>query len=338
VIPVTRPPEVGVADPVTFNQLDTSTRPQFTFISPSGGMFFGTGGFSDSSGGFGCASDSAAAPDRALSAGFAPRAEEDRVEIWNSGRVGNYETVTISGETAEDLLGWLGDHGYDIPDTASGIIDQYIAEEHMFVAFRYDPILESGGTLDPVVLTYRPEPDDSAMPEMCVPIRITAIASTPILDVMILVFGEERALPTGSYVTTEPDYDEVQQDFTMGGGTSYQNDALNAITEAGDLAFVTEFARPTEMLAQSGMVTDLEARAILARNRYVTRLYTRFTPESMIADPEFMLRPGSDVTNIHTVDLRFSRAEPKGSGARFAIGPGVMIVAGLALAWRRRRR
>jgi hypothetical protein len=326
IIPVQALPEVGIADANTFQELDTATAPQFQFINNA------VPTFTDSGGG-GCGGDALAAP--AFDRAGAEPPMDSGVTVWETSRVGNYETATISGETAEDLLRWLDDNGYDVPDAAMDIIQRYVDEEHLFVAFRYDPVGVGTGTLDPVVLTM-------AAPNFCLPLRITAIASTPILDVMVLVFGAERAKPDPTtYLSTEPNYAAVRPDFTMPGGTTYGEEVAVAVSLAGGRAFVTEFAGPTSQVQN---LTDLEALALTSRNAYVTRFYTRMTPEAMLFDPEFVFTGGPDVPRVHVVDITpraASAGEPgagkTSGGLRYAAVPFTFAGLGLWLLLCRRR-
>lgn len=319
IIPVMDVPEVGIAEAATFDQLDTATAPQFRFISNAAPVASGGGGG-------GCSGSSSLAGRSAGDEGGTMDVEG--VMVWESARVGEYETATIGGDTAEQLLEWLDLNGYDIPAEAGDILGEYVAEGHLFVAFKYAPIGAGSGTLDPVVLTYRGE-------KPCVPLRITAIASTPVLDVMVLAFGPRRAMPEGSYLLTEPAYAAIRPDFSMATQTTYGTEVMRAIDAAGGRAFVTEYAAPSDSL---GGLTDLEAQALVARNPYVTRFYTRLTPEAMTVDPEFVFPGGEDVARLHVIDITppMARAGATTSPLRWAAGPGVLALAGLALLFRRR--
>ncbi len=321
IIPVLAVPEVGIAEAATFDQLDAATAPQFRFIQNAAPVASGGGG-----GGCGmAASDSAA---RGGESGGTM--DVDGVMVWESARVGDYETATLEGDTPEQLLEWLDLNGYDIPAEAADIVGEYVDEGHLFVAFKYAPIGPGSGTLDPIVLTYRGE-------KPCVPIRITAVASTPVLDVMVLAFGPGRAAPEGAYLLTEPAYDAVRPDFTMATQTTYGTEVMRAIDAAGGRAFVTEFAGASDQL---GAMTDREAQALVSRNPYVTRFYTRLTPEAMTVDPEFVFPGGDDVARLHVIDISApsARAASAASELRWALGPALLGLAGASLAWRRRRR
>ena len=328
IIPVLAVPEVGIADAATFDELDTATSPQFRFINRAMPSFSGGGG---GGGGCGMGDASPARGGESGTIGLDDAMDVPGVMVWETSRVGSYETATLEGDTSEALLLWLERNGYDIPATAADLIDDYVAEGHLFVAFKYDPLDVGSGTLDPIVLTYT-----GVKP--CVPIRITAIASTPVLDVMILAFGPQRAHPEAGFMLTEPDYDAIRPDSTMPTNTTYQDEVDRAMTDAGGRAFVTELAAPTDTLAG---LTDLEALALASRNPYVTRFYTRLTPEAMTLDPEFVFPGGEDVSRLHVIDITPPSMSAAGSAAsplRWATFPAILGLAGLTLVVRRRRR
>ena len=101
---------------------------------------------------------------------------------------------------------------------------------------------------------------------------------------------------------------------------------------------MTEYAAPTETIADA--IVDVEAQAILARNAYVTRFYTRMDPADMTIDPEFVFPGGADVARFHVIDITpvTASAGSTVSGLRFAAAPGLLLGAGIALFIRRRRR
>ncbi|MBW2463049.1 MAG: DUF2330 domain-containing protein [Deltaproteobacteria bacterium] len=302
VIPVLGLPEVGIAEASTFDALDGATNPQFRFINRAAVSRGSSGG----GGGIGCGSADFASAARGAEDGAI---DVEGVTVWDSARVGDYETATLSGDSAADVINWLAANEYDIPAEAEPMIGQYVTEGHLFVAFKYDPIGVGTGTLDPVVLTYRGE-------KPCVPLRITAIASTPILDIMVMAFGEQRAMPEGGYALTEPDYDAIRTDPTAAGQTTYGVEVARAISEAGGRAFVTEYAAPTDTIADA--IVDVEAQAILARNAYVTRFYTRMDPADMTIDPEFIFPGGADVARFHVIDITRACCSERASPSSFA--------------------
>lgn len=323
VVPVMNVPELGVADEALFDQLDSATSPQFRFINNAAPSFSGGGSAA-------CTGDSAS-PARG-SGGSPDFSSEDPISgvtVWDASRIGDYETAVISGETAEGILGWLAANDFDIPESAMDVIGHYVFTGHVFAAFRFNPIDPGSGTLPPVVITYR-----GAKP--CVPVKITAIASLPVLDVMVLAFGDERSAPTDEYTEAVPDYDSIRVDGSTATQTTYTDEVDLAIDRAGGHAFVIEHAGQTATLEG---LTDPEALALVARNSYVTRLYTRLTPEQMDIDPEFEFVGGEDVNRLHVVDITPSTASlAPTSDMRFAHGPAWLVAATALLGFRRRRR
>ena len=324
-VPVMGLPELGVADPATFDQLDNASSPQFRFVN-------GTTGFSGGGGG-GCGVSSSDAA-RGGAFGVPDSAEDERgVRVWNESRVGDYTTAVIGGESGDAVRAWLLDNGYDIPERASEIIDHYVYTGHRFAAFRYDPLDASDGTLPPITITY-------AGTKPCVPIKITAIASVPVLDIMVLAFadGRVRPDPEGDYVEVVPDYQNIQTDFTTPTQTTYWEEVDAAVFDVGGHGWVVEHASSTTMLEG---LTDPEAIALASNNAYVTRFYTRMPPEFMDVDPEFVFTGDyADVNRLQVIDLNPMTASAStgssASGLRFAGAP--FGFAGLALLVRRFRR
>lgn len=327
-VPVMGLPGLGVADPATFDQLDNASSPQFRFVN-------NTGGFTGGGGGAGCG---ATAADGARSAGEGPGdfgdVDDDGVRVWNESRIGDYTTAIIAGESGEAVREWLLDNGYDIPERASEIIDHYVYTNHRFAAFRYDPLEVSDGTLPPITITY-------AGTKPCVPIKITAIASVPVLDIMVLAFGDGRVVPDpeGEYVEVVPDYQSITTDFTTPTQTTYWDEVDRAVEESGGHGWIVEHASSTTMLEG---LTDPEAIALATNNAYVTRFYTRMTPDQMDVDPEFVFTGEyADVNRLHVIDLNAMTASAdtgsSASGLRHA-GAAPFGLAGFALLFRRLRR
>lgn len=322
-------PELGVADPATFDQLDNASSPQFRFVNGTTG--FGGGG----GGGAGCG---AVAGDAARGAEFGDSPDgapaDDGVQVWNESRVGDYTTAIIAGESGDAVRAWLLDNGYDIPERASEIIDHYVYTNHRFAAFRYDPLEASGGTLPPITITY-------AGTKPCVPIKITAIASVPVLDIMVLAFGEGRTRPdpAGDYVEIVPDYQNIRTDFTTPTQTTYWDEVDAAVMDAGGHGWVIEHASSTEMLEG---LTDPEAIALARNNAYVTRFYTRMPPAFMDVDPEFVFTGDyADVNRLHAIDLNPMTASASTGSSRSGLafaGAAPVGLASLVLLGRRFRR
>jgi hypothetical protein len=90
--------------------------------------------------------------------------------------------------------------------------------------------------------------------------------------------------------------------FTPFGGNDYRQVLSTAVDQAGGRAFVTELAQPTGNIRPSN---DETLKLLLQRYPYITRLYTRISPDEMTLDPVFDLTSGMpDVSNVHDLSDR----------------------------------
>ncbi len=327
VIPVMAvPTAISTANAQTFNQLDQATAPQFNFSNG-----FSTSG---SGGGGGCGGSASRGASPTSFAAGGTRTTSD-VTVWSTGRVGSYETAVLEATDAAPMFDWLSANNYTIPDAARPIVQEYVNERQKFVAFRYAPLGFDAGVLDPVMIEYVGDTP-------CVPVRITAIASTPILDVMILAFGPERAWPRTGYRLVTPDYALVQPDFTTQSFTTYPDQVIQAVVAAGGRAVVTEYADTTAAFAATlggASLSDDEAERMVRDHRFVTRFYTRLTPEAMTEDPMFVFLPGAPVQNVHNIDIRTASRQGGASDVAQAAVPLFLLAGGwFGLRSIRRRR
>ena len=146
--------------------------------------------------------------------------------------VGAFQYVVLQGGTSDSVTQWLLDNGYSSDTEAPAILDDYITEGHVFVAFR----LRHGlGVEDihPVVIRYPGT-------EACIPIRLTAVAAEDDMRIRALFLGENRVVPTN--------YRHVQLNRArlnwLGLGSNYDDLVSMAVDAPGadGRAFITEYA------------------------------------------------------------------------------------------------
>jgi len=90
-----------------------------------------------------------------------------------------------------------------------------------------------------------------------------------------------------------PDNDIV---FTAFGGNNYPQLAQQRLGEQKGRAFVTEYAGAANRFS----ISDPALRALLSQYPYLTRVYTRISPEDMTIDPVFRFNASlPDVSNVH---------------------------------------
>ncbi|MEO5767301.1 MAG: DUF2330 domain-containing protein [Polyangia bacterium] len=234
VVPVDAVPTVSVGTDRLFSTLASVTQPQFTSqtaidgeclpdVGPfyPSGMATGTGGSAASTGG---PPPPAAGGDRGVVVSF-------------QGLVGPYETAVISSTDSTELKLWLTKNGYIVSDQASGLIDSYVRDGKYFVALR----LTNGAgvnTIQPVVLKFHGT-------EPCVPLRLTAIAANPDMQVRLWVLADQRAVPKNFL---EMKIDDARIDW-LSGGSNYNQLVKQAADQAAGNAFVAEYAGPSRIAA-----------------------------------------------------------------------------------------
>ncbi len=159
---------------------------------------------------------------------------------------GAFQYAILQGGTAQTVTDWLQANDYAVQDDAPDILDQYITEGHVFVAFR----LRHGQEVEdihPVVIRYPGF-------EPCIPIRLTRVAAKEDMDIRALFLGESRVVPTNY---REVLLNRTQLDW-VGLGANYKELVTMAVDApaADGRAFVTEYAGTSEMIDRSGLDTS----------------------------------------------------------------------------------
>lgn len=164
--------------------------------------------------------------------------------VHYQGTVGAFDVAVIGGSSADEVMQWLGDNGFQQDPAARPILEQYITEGHLFAAFR----LSNGAgtdTIHPVALRF---PDWS---EACIPLRLTRIAAEEDMRVRALFLGDARAVPRNwRHVIPNP----LQLNW-VGQAQNYDATVSLAVDEppANGRAFITEYAGPSDIVATDGL-------------------------------------------------------------------------------------
>ena len=224
VVPVPDVPELFPSSDDVFTLLDSVTKPQFRLVVDEVDE---------------CDDDRIWYDyDYALSSS-APAPEAGGVNVVAEEKVGPYETVTLRARSTDELLTWLQDNGFDLPDALSPALDPYVAEESYFVAMRLAND-KSSGDIQPIGMRY---PSDS----ISIPIQLTSIAATPDMRVETYVLGDYRAVPE-SYLHVQ--INEAAIDW-FGGAWNYEEVVTQAANEAGGHAFATDYAGDAAIMADA---------------------------------------------------------------------------------------
>ena len=268
ILPVPAVPQIDTAQMATFRDLDRLTQPIYIPPRP---------------------------PDclrrMPMPAAAPASAAGEGTQVLASGEVGPYGYHVVTSPDPNDLVRWLRDNGYRITPEMEPLVKVYTDEGLVFLAMRLRQGQNSRDIV-PVKLTY-----ESSLP--MIPLRLTAVAATPDMPVAVWIFASSQATPLNFAPIRIAD-SEVS--FTPLGRNDYLQVVSRAVDQAGGRAFVTEFAGPTGSLRPA---TDETAKLLIQQYPYMTRLYTRISPEEMTADPVFDLAPGlPDVSNVHDLSDR----------------------------------
>ena len=268
VVPVPSVPDVDVAEVDTFDELSNLTQP--VFIPPD---------LPD------CAMvvfESASAMDDGVGGGG--------VDVLAAGSVGPYDYVVVDSPEPDALITWLRENGYRITEEMEPLVRVYNEEGMVFLAMKLQPD-QGAQDIQPVKMTY-----ESTKP--MIPLRLTAVAANPNMNVVTWIFADEQAYPTNY---AHPIVDDSNIRYFIGSFGNAHN-YVQLVDQTVDLyegrAFITEYARPTVMLRST--VSDPLLQDLFDDYGYVTRFFGRISPEEMTVDPMFDFDGAmDDVSNIH---------------------------------------
>lgn len=261
VLPVPSVPTLATADMATFRDLDRMTAP--LYIPPR-------------------------APDclmRRLPMPAAAPAAGSSVDVLASGTVGPFDYVVVTSPDPADMVKWLRDNSYRIDPEMEPLVRAYTDDGMVFLAMKLQP----GKNTQDIV----PIHIDYASTQPMIPLRLTAVAAQPNMGVLTWIFANGRTAPLNFVDMTISD---GEVGFNPFGSNNYRQVVVQAKDRAGGRAFVTEYAGPTANLRAS----DPTAQKLIQTYPYLTRFYTRISPDQMTVDPIFDYAPDKpDVSNTH---------------------------------------
>lgn len=238
VIPLQSVPEFSVGSEPLFQALLAASVPTYGFTQTfddcslgdegANGDGFGTGAGDDG----GSASATAGDP---TDGGGGP-------QILLTETVGAFEITVLQGGSGQEVFDWLELNGYQQDEEALPILDEYIAEGHLFGAVK----LTGGADVDeihPIVLRFQGS-------EPCVPLRLTRIAAVEDMGVRSFFLGDARMVPSNyRHVLVNP----LKIDWRA--PTNYGEVVTLAVDEenADGRAFVTEYAGPSDVVQTFGV-------------------------------------------------------------------------------------
>jgi hypothetical protein len=168
--------------------------------------------------------------------------DTDGPDIIDRGSAGAFEYVVLTGDSVDVIVDWLDEAGYQQDPDAPPILEEYLQEGFVFVAFK----LRAGVGLDeihPVALRY-PGVDP------CIPIRLTRIAATEDMAIRAFFLGHDRAVPQN---WPHVELNLAKLDWVGNAASSYLSNISLAIDEAGGRAFITEYAGTDAIVSLFGI-------------------------------------------------------------------------------------
>ncbi|MCZ7680879.1 MAG: DUF2330 domain-containing protein [Sandaracinaceae bacterium] len=249
--------------------------------------------------------------------------------------VGPYDTAVVSSEDPGALVEWLRANGFRVTAAMEPYVAMYTREGSVFLALR---------------LTGESDVEDIAPLRMTlpgtapgIPLRMTAIAAEPEMGIVVTILGSQRYeaanWPNVEVPPSELAVEVVEEPWSV--RFNWAAAVARAVDRAGGRGWVTETASPTapyvDRLRATTPADDAQAEAIEALlalfggRLYLSRLYTRVSPEEMISDPIFRRSAGGDVL-FHVGDFltdacELPEADPCafmacGAGGRCAVAAG----------------
>jgi MYXO-CTERM domain-containing protein len=236
-----------------------------------------------------------------------PSAEADGggVIVHVREEVGPFEVVVIEGTDSSELVQWLRSNQFRVTEPMVPYIETYVAEGNRLLALRLQPGAQVSD-IQPFRLSLPGE-----VPS--IPIRITSVAAEPEMGILVFVLADRRFEPK-SWPSVEVSNEHVIIDPATG-RTNWAALVAQAVDAAGGQGFVTELAEPTDQyvwLLENSFVQDEEQQEaldallpLLQAHPYITRMYTRLSPEEMASDPIFGRAPDSlgNVGRFRTIPM-----------------------------------
>jgi hypothetical protein len=241
-------------------------------------------------------------PASAPGASNAERDDADHsVDVYVRTQVGNYDVAVIGSKDAQATADWLKENDFRISEAMLGFVELYTAEGMKFLALKLLPD-KSANDITPFKLTLAGESPS-------IPLRLSAIAAEPEMGIVVWVFGKTRYEP-GNANELSIDNKDLRLD------QNYQSNWMTLVARAVDQAqgrgFVVENAGAVSNLQSLLMNSftsapdQLEAQKALtdlfANTTYMTRLYTRVSPEEMTYDPLFRRSTRGDVSRFRQIE------------------------------------
>jgi len=223
---------------------------------------------------------------------------EPPVTVYIRETVGPYDVAVIGSDDAKAASDWLQAEGYRISEPMAEYIKIYTAEKMKLLALK----LTDEADVSEIAPFRLRLPGDSPN----IPLRLTSIAAMPEMGIVAWVFADQRYEP----VAPGKELDIDNSLLRWGGSpewTNWKAVVARAVDEVDGKGWVVEQAGNTDQLRN--LITSQEIspedprfeaqqalKELIEGKSYMTRLYTRLSPEEMTYDPGFKRSAKADVS------------------------------------------
>ena len=154
------------------------------------------------------------------------------VTVLQEAAVGPYDAQLIEADSGSKLFEWLNEQGYFQDPKSEPLLDEYVEKGFKFLGIKLQNGQDSGD-IKPIALTMSEQAP-------CVPLKLTSIAATPEMPILVWVLGEGRAVPK-NFIHAVVN----EQALTYPGAQNYVDVVTAAVDTVEGRAWVTEYAQPS---------------------------------------------------------------------------------------------
>jgi hypothetical protein len=165
------------------------------------------------------------------------------VTVLQEAAVGPYDAQLIEAESGSQLFEWLNEQGYYQDPKSEPLLDEYVSKGFKFLGIKLQNGQDSGD-IKPIALTMSEQAP-------CVPLKLTSIAATPEMPILVWVLGEGRAVPKNFIHAVVND-----QAISYPGALNYVDVVTAAVDTVEGRAWVTEYAQPAGTNFNQAFITD----------------------------------------------------------------------------------
>jgi hypothetical protein len=185
--------------------------------------------------------------------------EEPSVVVLQEAKVGPYNAQMIEATDADELFEWLNEEGYYQDPNAQPLLEHYVDQGFVFLGIRLQNDKDTGD-MKPLALT---------MGEMapCVPLRLTSIAASPDMPILIWALGEGRAMPK-NFIHAVIN----EQALIYPGASNYISIVTEAVESVRGRAWVTEYADATDRFGVEFISAEAQAAESLTTSTTLSGL------------------------------------------------------------------